>query len=176
MNKKLLFALALLATPVGVAAQSASGTVGASATILAYLDVQNVSDIDFGAIPAGSGSTLTPGVVPTTGTLGVLRVDHNSDVSVSASLPTGGLSLVGGSGTEPKLPVSFNCGYSSAASGALEGSSYGCDLAPNRAGNGDGTTRTSYIQVGGSISSADTTDRIPGTYTGSLVFTVVAVY
>ena len=56
MNKKLLFALALLATPVGVAAQSASGTVNASATILAYLDVQNVSDLDFGNIAAGSSA------------------------------------------------------------------------------------------------------------------------
>ncbi|HET9949194.1 MAG TPA: hypothetical protein VFQ22_09760, partial [Longimicrobiales bacterium] len=86
MKKMTILALALMAAPVGVAAQSASGTVSATATILGYLDVQNVSDLDFGSIAAGSGATLTPGTVPATGTLGVLQIDHNSEVSVSASL------------------------------------------------------------------------------------------
>jgi hypothetical protein len=177
MNRKtIILWTALLVAPVGVAAQSASGTVNATASILAYLDVQNVSDLDFGAIAAGASAALTPGVVPATGTLGVLQIDHNSEVSVSAALPVGGLALVGGSGLEPRLPVAFSCGYSATASGALQGSAAACDLMPNRLGNGNGTTRTSYLQVGGSIASGDTTNRIPGTYTGSLVFTVVAVY
>jgi hypothetical protein len=72
--------------------------------------------------------------------------------------------------------VSFSCGFSTSGSGTLDGAATTCSAIPNRAGNGDGTSRTSYLQVGGSIASAATTDRIPGTYTGSLVFTVVAVY
>lgn len=161
--------------PSVVGAQSASGTVNASATILAYLNVQNVSDVNFGNIVAGAAATLTPGTTPANGTLGVLEIDHNSDVSVTVSLPSGGLSLVGNP-TAAKLPVTFSCGYSDAQSGTLSGSATACTSLPNRSGNGDGTTRTSYIQVGGSISSANTTARIPGTYSGSLVFTVTAVY
>jgi hypothetical protein len=175
-TKRMMIALALLAAPAAVAAQSGSATVNASATILAYLDVQNVSDLDFGAIPAGSAATLTPGTVPSTGTLGVMQIDHNSEVSVSVSLPAGGLTLSGGTGLEPQLPVTFSCGYSTSASGALVGSAAACNALPNRVGNGDGTNRTTYVQLGGSISSANTTNRIPGTYTGALVFTVNAVY
>ena len=44
------------------------------------------------------------------------------------------------------------------------------------AGNGDGSTKTSYIQIGGSILAADTSNRMPGTYTGSVVFTITATY
>jgi hypothetical protein len=177
MKKIILWALAgvLAVAPSVASAQSASGTVNASATILAYLDVQNISDMDFGNVTAGTAATLTPGSTPASGTLGVLEIDHNSDVSVSASLPSGGLSLVGNP-TAPKLPVTFSCGYSDAQSGALSGSATACTSLPNRSGNGDGTTTTSYIQVGGSITSTNTTGRIPGTYTGSLVFTVPAVY
>jgi spore coat protein U-like protein len=171
MKKATMFALALLTAPMAVEAQSASGTVNASATILAYLDVQNVSDLDFGSIAAGSGATLTPGTVPATGSLGVLQIDHNSEVIVTATVPTF-LTLSGA----PNLPVTFSCGYAATPSGTLSGSAAACNALPNRAGNGDGTTRTSYIQVGGDISSANTTNRIPGTYTGSLVFTVTANY
>jgi len=45
-----------------------------------------------------------------------------------------------------------------------------------RAGNGNGSTKTSYIQIGGAILGADTSNRMPGTYTGSLVFTITATY
>ena len=175
MKKVAMLALGLMVAPVAVQAQSASASVNATAQILAFLDVQNVSDLDFGSIAAGSGATLTPGTTPATGTLGVLRINHNSDVNVGAALPAV-LTLSGGSGTEPGLPVSFDCGYAAAASGALDGAATACSALPTRTGNGDGTTRTSFLQVGGSIGAADTTDRIPGVYTGSLVFTVVAVY
>ncbi|MEQ8329493.1 MAG: hypothetical protein RH859_03425, partial [Longimicrobiales bacterium] len=74
------------------------------------------------------------------------------------------------------LPVSFSCGYATAASGALDGASAACGALPNRTGNGDGSTRVSYIQIGGSILAGDTSDRMPGTYTGSLVFTITATY
>lgn len=176
LSLSLLGAAVLAAAPVALEAQSATGTVNASATVLAYLDVQKVADVDFGSVAAGSAATLTPGTAPGAGSLGVLEIDHNSDFSVSVSLPAGGLTLVGGSGTEPTLPVSFTCGYSAAQSGALDGSASACSALVNRTGNGDGTTKTSYVQIGGSIASGDTTSRIPGTYTGQLVFTFTAVY
>ena len=103
--------------------------------------------------------------------LGVLKIDHNSDVIVSAAVPSV-LSLAGA----PDLPVSFSCGYSAAASGALDGASSACNALANRVGNGDGSTKTSYIQIGGAILAADTGSRMPGTYTGSLIFTITATF
>ena len=153
-------------------AQSATGTVNASATVLAYLDVTKVDDVAFGPINPGSAATLTPGGAVGAGqSLGVLQIDHNSDVVVSAAVPTV-LTLTGA----PDLPVSFTCGYAPAASGALDGASSACDGMANRAGNGNGSTKTSYIQIGGTIAAADTSNRMPGTYTGSLVFTITATY
>jgi hypothetical protein len=160
-----LAAAGLFGLTQNASAQSATGTVNASATVLAYLDVTKVDDVDFGQINQGSGATLTPGGAVGAGqSLGVLQIDHNSDVVVTATVPTG-LSLSGA----PDLPVSFTCGYSLAASGALDGGSSACDAMANRAGNGDGS-------IGGDILAADTSGRIPGTYTGSLVFTITATY
>ncbi len=163
---------AALLVPAAGHAQSATGTVNASATVLAYLNVTNSGDLNFGSIPAGSGATVTPGSAPGAGqSLGAVRVDHNSDVSVSATLPTG-LALAG----QPDLPVSFQCGWSSSASGALIGAAGACGSMPNRTGSGNGTTITTYLQVGGTITPAATTNRVPGTYTGLLSFTFTAVY
>ncbi len=172
MKKITILALALAVSPLAVSAQSAAGTVDASATILAYLNVQNVANLDFGNIAAGSGATLTPGVVPGSGTLGVLQINHNSEVSVSVSVPAA-LTM----GAAPPLPVTFSCGYSLAAAGPLVGAAQACGAMSNRASTlNNGTTETTYIQVGGDILAANTTNRVPGTYTGSLVFTVTAVY
>src|SRR5262245_2385425 len=117
--KKSLIALTLIASAgfaaQDVSAQSATGTVAASATVLASLNVSKVDDVAFGQINPGSASTLTPGAAVGSGQkLGVLKIDHNSDVIVAASVPSV-LTLSGA----PDLPVSFNCGYSTAASGAL---------------------------------------------------------
>jgi len=167
-----LAAAGFFAVTQNVQAQSATGTVNASATVLAYLNVTKVDDVAFGQINPGSGATLTPGGAVGAGqSLGVLKIDHNSDVVVTASVPTV-LALTGA----PDLPVSFTCGYATAASGALDGGSAACDAMANRTGNGDGSTKTSYVQVGGAILAADTSNRMPGTYTGSLVFTITATY
>jgi hypothetical protein len=72
--------------------------------------------------------------------------------------------------------VSFSCGYSAASTGTLDGSASTCGALTNRSGLGNGSTRTAYIQIGGSLGSGDTSSRIPGTYTGNLVFVVNAVY
>lgn len=153
-------------------AQSASAGVTASATVLAHLVVERESDLAFGTLNPGDGASLTPGSAPGAGqTLGVIRIEHNSAVSVSAALPSE-LTLAG----NPGLPVSFQCGYSASAGGALDGSATACDALPNRPAVTNGTTRTSYVQIGGAIAGAETLNRAPGTYTGTLTFTVNAVY
>jgi hypothetical protein len=158
--------------PVAASAQTASGTVNASATVLAYLQVSNVSDLAFGSITPGDGATVAPGSAPGAGqSLGVLQIQHNSDLIVSAAVPAG-LSLAGA----PDLPVSFTCGYSATANGALIGAAAACGALPNRTGSGDGSTMTTYLQMGGAILGANTVGRVPGTYTGSVVFTITATY
>jgi len=158
--------------PAAVQAQSASGSVSASATVLAFLDVTHEENLAFGDILPGDAATVTPGAAAGAGqSVGRLRIQHNSDVAISAVVPAA-LTLAG----HPDLPVSFSCGLSATPTGALAGAAAACSALPNRAGNGDGTTRTSYLQVGGSILGSDTTDRVPGTYTGTLVFTVNSVY
>lgn len=176
MKKVLLAGLAVGTLVSSPLAAQETATVTASATILPYLEVTKVSDLDFGSVNAGTSATLTPGTLPGSGTLGIVQIDHNSEVSVGVSLPAGGLSLVGGAGTEPPLPVNFSCGYSAVSAGALDGAASACPALANRIGNGDGSSRTSYIQVGGEILAGDTSSRIPGTYTGQLTFTVTSIY
>jgi hypothetical protein len=176
MNKPIvtwsLLAAALALGSGHLSAQSASGTVNATATVLAYLNVTQVSDVAFGSLTPGSGASLTPGSAAGAGqSLGVLKIDHNSDVLVSAAVPAS-LVLSGA----PNLPVSFSCGYAPASSGALDSAVSACNAMANRTGNGDGSTKTSYIQVGGAILAANTVSRMPGTYTGSIVFTMTATY
>jgi len=83
-----------------------------------------------------------------------------------------GLTLAG----FPDLPVAFSCGYSSTAAGALTGAATGCDVLPGATGPGTGAQITTYVQMGGTILGADTNNRMPGIYTGSVVFTVTANY
>lgn len=172
MKKTLgILGISLLAA-APVQAQSQAGTVNASATVQAFLAVSNQSDLAFGTIAAGGSASVLPGAAPGAGqTLGSLRVDHNSDVSVSVTVPAG-LSM----GAAPVLPVTFSCGWSLSPTGALIGSAAACNSLPNRVGLGTGAAGTTYLQVGGSISSASTTNRLPGTYTGSLTFTIAAQY
>jgi hypothetical protein len=174
MSKKIaaVLALAAVVAPAALNAQTANGTVNASATVLAYLNVTNVSDLAFGSITPGDGAVVAPGAAAGAGqSLGALKLDHNSDLIVTAALPAG-LSL----GGAPDLPVTFSCGYSATANGALIGAAAVCNALPNAAGSGNGSTKTTYLQMGGAILAANTTDRIPGTYTGNVVFTITATY
>jgi hypothetical protein len=171
--RKIIAGLALgaaLVAPGALAAQTSSGTVNATALVQAVLQVSSISDLDFGVVTPGTGVTLTPGTVPGTGSLGVLEVQHNSDVTVSATVPA---ALANGANT---LPVTFSCGWSAAQNGALDGGAASCDAPGGRSGPANGTPVTSYLQVGGSIAAGDTNNRVPGTYTGSLVFTFTAQY
>lgn len=134
--------------------------------------VTKLADLDFGTIAPGSGATITPGTVPTgTGqSMGALKIDFNSGASVAGPTASG-LSLSGA----PDLPVTFSCGYSLTQTGALSGSATACSAVPNLTYTGTGASVTRYLQVGGSINAADTSNRVPGTYTANLQFTVTAL-
>ena len=167
----LVLAAALIA-PAGLSAQTQSGTVNATARILAVLNVSHAGDLNFGDIVPGNGASVVPGSAPSGPgqALGALRIQHNSDFSVSASVPSH-LTL----GAE-QVAVSFTCGYSASATGAVIGSTAPCASMPNRGTAASSTTSTEYLQVGGSIAAAETSSKTPGTYTGSLTFTFTAQF
>lgn len=164
---------AALAMPMAAQAQTAVASVGASATVEANLQVTSLQDLAFGTLTPGSGAVITPGSAPGGAgqQMGVLQIDHNSDLIVSAVVPAG-LSLAG----FPDLPVAFSCGYSNTAAGALSGAAAGCNALPGVTYAGVGAQVTTYVQMGGTILGADTNNRAPGIYTGSVVFTVTANY
>jgi hypothetical protein len=164
--------LLALFSPVAVTAQSSPGTISASTTILGFLDVSQQEALAFGTLLPTAGALLLPGIAAGADqSVGRLRVRHTAALAVSAQLPAG-LSLAG----QPDLPVSFACGFSASPHGSLDGAVESCADIAVRPGSDDGAMRESYLQVGGSILPADTTDRPAGTYTGTLVFTFTAVY
>ncbi len=163
---------ALVALPAIAHAQTATGNVAASATVQSALSVAATNPLNFGTAisPAGGNVTIALGAAPTgTGqTLGSLQISHNSDFSVAATVPT---TLVSGTNS---LGVSFLCGYSLTATGALTSETAGaaCTALPNR----DitlGTQTTTYLQVGGTLTVPTTA--VAGTYTGTVGFTLTAV-
>lgn len=174
--KKIVFAAAAAAAfalpAAGHTQSSASGTVNATANVSAYIAVNKLADLNFGMIAPGSGATITPGTPPTgTGqTMGVLKVDFNSAATIAGPTATG-LQLSGAS----DLPVAFSCGYSATQTGALTGAATACGSMGGITYSGTGAPTTQYIQVGGAITGGDTTNRLPGTYTANLLFTVTAV-
>jgi hypothetical protein len=172
MKKVAILALALAVTPLAISAQSGTGTVNAQAIILANLTVANVADVDFGTMIQGAGALLTPGVAPGAGTaLGVLQIDHNSDVLMGVVVPA----TLTGPGAP--IPVTFNCGYSTTPGGGIEAPGVlDCATLGGHSITALGTDDTSYIQVGGSIAGAATATSAPGTYLGALVFTITATY
>jgi hypothetical protein len=155
----------VLLAPAAVSAQT-SGDVQATARILASLTVTELTDLDFGGMLPGVGSTVAVGSA--SAGLGELQIDHDSDFSVVATVPT---QLLNGANF---LDVAFVCGYSAASQGALTGASFDCGSPPQPGSPGSATT--TYLQVGGDITGANTTGKVPGDYTATLSFSFSAVY
>jgi hypothetical protein len=163
---------AALIVPAGLSAQTQSGTVNATARILAVLDVTNADDLDFGDIVPGNGASVLPGSAPGGAgqTLGALRIEHNSDFTVSATVPAN-LSL----GAET-LAVTFTCGYSASATGAVVGGTSDCGSVANPGTAASASTTVTFLQVGGTIAAAETSGKTPGNYTGSMTFTFTSTF
>jgi len=171
MKKLAVLMLALCAAPQLVEAQSSgSGDVAATATVLSVLTVTEVEDLDFGDVTPGTAVTVAPGGA---GLLGALQIDHNADFDVSVSPPP---TLVGPS--PGGLPVDFSCGYAAASTGPLFGAAapVACTALPTRTGPGDGSTGTTFLQVGGTILGPSSLGILPGVYSGTMTFTVTSPF
>jgi len=169
MKKLALFTLALCVAPQLAHAQSGSGVVDATATVLSVLTVTEIADLDFGNVTPGSPVTVAPGGG---GALGALQIDHNADFNVSVTPP---VTLTGPS--PGGLPVDFLCGYSAISStGGLLAAATDCTALPTRSGPGDGSTGTTFLQVGGSILGPSSLGILPGVYSGTMTFTVTSTF
>ena len=167
--------IAVAATAGSVSAQTATGSVTASATVGAVLSATNSANLNFGtgiSPTAGSGVIGTGAAPSGTGqTLGAISISHNSNFSTTVTgAPT---TLDNGANT---LSVSFSCAYSTSASGAIvSGSGAACASMGNRTVTTPGTTETTFLQVGGTLTVP--ANPAPGTYTGataiSFLFTAV---
>ncbi|HEX6559531.1 MAG TPA: DUF4402 domain-containing protein [Longimicrobiales bacterium] len=141
----------------------------------AILTATTSANLNFGtAISPSVGSvTIATGAAPSaTGqTLGAISLSHNSDFSTAVtSAPT---YLQQGA---DQLPVTFACAYSTSATGAIvAGSGAACSAMPNRTVTTLGTTQTTVLQVGGTLTVP--AGVAPGTYTApsaiSFLFTAI---
>lgn len=157
---RLIAILAFVAMPGALAAQSATGTVGAVATVQSAVTfLAATSSLDFGTITPGTAVNIAPGA---TGS-GIIGVQYNTP----ATITVGTLSLTGpGSVT---LPTTLSCAQASTATSTTPtsftcGSGYVTTLAANAAS-------TWYIYLGGTIAAAATSTAPAGDYTGSVTLT-----
>lgn len=168
-------ALVTMVTAASASAQTATGSVSVSARVNAVLTATNVSNLNFGTAISPSAGTVTvaTGAAPSgTGqTLGAISISHNSDFSTAVTSAPATLDQGAN-----QLSVSFSCAYSTSATGAIvAGSGAACASMGNRSVTTLGTTQTTFLQVGGSLTIP--ASPTPGTYTAAsaLSFTFTAV-
>lgn len=168
-------AVALFAAPSVLNAQaaSASADVTASARVEASLTAATTHQLKFGTLAMGSNATLTSAGAShsalsglTTAGLGQVQVQHNSNVGVTASLPT---ELVN-STTSETLAFSGNCATAATSGGTsvavADCSSFGITATT------PGAVQSTYVLVGGTV-TGDATAGI-GDFTGTISFTFTA--
>ena len=144
---------AFVALPGGMAAQSNSAQLTASAQVLAPIDVSFVSDLNFGDVLPGVPTVVAPadgGQFTVTGA-------QNQGVMLDFTLPS---NLTGGG--DP-IPVTFTAGWGDDApqNSIVPGNDPTVNL---------GTTTNIDVFVGGTVNPA--IDQAAGTYSGTVTLTV----
>jgi spore coat protein U-like protein len=105
MRKPLMVALAVatLALPFGLEAQTNQGTITASATVQTPLNVTNVQDLAFGDVLPGVNKTVLPGDA----SAGQLQITGQDAREVSVDFGTLPTTLASGGNT---MPITFGSG------------------------------------------------------------------
>lgn len=169
-----LAALALVAVPAAASAQTATATVNASATVVADLTAATTHQLRFGTLALGASSTLASSGATqaalsglTTAGLGQIQVNHNSNVSATATIPA---VLTNGT-TGTTLGFAATCSRATTSGGT--GTDTGGCAAFSLTAAAPGTIQSSYILVGGTVTGNAASG--VGTFEGDLVFTFNAV-
>jgi hypothetical protein len=166
-------ALALCAAPAALAAQ-VTADVTASARVEASIFASTTNQLQFGTLAMGASSTLAssggsqaalsaPGVAG----LGQVHVQHNSNVSVTTTVPA---VLTNGT-TGQTLGFAATCARATTSGGAGTDTG-GCASFAFTVGM-PGTVQSTYILVGGTV-TGDAAAGI-GTFEGDIVLTFTAV-
>jgi hypothetical protein len=168
----ILAGLAFLAVPALVMAQSA--TVTASATVQASLTAATTNQLKFATLDMGSSSTLASSggtqaglSGATTAGLGQIHVQHNSNVSVTATVPT----VITNASTGMTLGFAATCATATTSGGTGTGAA-GCASLSFPAST-LGTVQSTYVLVGGTVTGSGAAGI--GTFSGDIVFTFTAV-
>jgi len=165
-------ALSLFAMPAH--AQTAAATVNASATVEASLTAATTHQLKFGTLAMGSSSTLASSGASqaslsglTTAGLGQIQVSHNSNVSVTATVPAALTNSVTGT----TLGFAATCATAS-SSGGTGTDTGGCASFSFNAG-APGTTQSTFVLIGGTVTGNAAAG--VGTFSGDVEFTFTAV-
>src|SRR4051794_31437124 len=161
-----LAAVACAALPAMVHAQ-ASATVTASATVQASLTAATTHQLKFGTLAMGSSSTLASSGASqaslsglTTAGLGQVQVSHNSNVSVTAVIPT----TLNNATSGQTLAFSASCATASSSGGS--GTALGSCASFSFNAAAPGTVQNTFVLVGGTV-TGDAAAGV-GTFTGDL--------
>ena len=168
-----LAALALAAVPAVSHAQTASATVNASATVQASLTATTTHQLKFGTLAMGASSTLASSGgsqaslsgLATAG-LGQVLVSHNSNVSVTATVP--GVLTNATSGNTLAFAATCATATSSGGTGTAVAS---CATFSFNAST-PGTSQNAFVLVGGTVTGSAAAG--VGTFTGDIDFTFTA--
>ena len=174
--KKLALGLAAVAcavVPAMAHAQIASATVNASATVQASLTAATTHQLKFGTLAMGASSTLASSGASqaslsglTTAGLGQIQVGHNSNVSVTATVPATLLNSVSGQ----TLGFSATCATASSSGGM--GTAVASCASFSFSAAAPGTVQSTYVLVGGTVTGSAAAG--VGTFTGDVDFTFTA--
>jgi hypothetical protein len=174
MKKLALAAAALSLFAAPAAAQTAAATVNASARVEASLTAATTHQLKFGTLAMGSNSTLASSGASqaalsglTTAGLGQIQVSHNSNVNVTATVP----SVLTNSVTGTTLGFSATCSTAS-SSGGTGTDTGGCASFGFNAGT-PGTVQNSFVLIGGTVTGSAAAG--VGDFTGEIEFTFTAV-
>ena len=167
-----LAALSLVAAPA-LSAQTATATVNASATVEASLTAATTHQLKFGTLAMGASSTLASSGASqaslsglSTAGLGQIQVGHNSNVNVTATVPT----VLTNSTSGQTLGFSATCA-TAATSGGTGTSVASCASFSFNAAT-PGTVQNTYVLVGGTVTGSAAAG--VGTFTGDIDFTFTA--
>lgn len=165
-------ALSLFAIPAH--AQTATATVNASARVEANLTAATTHQLKFGTLAMGSSSTLASSGASqaalsglASAGLGQIQVGHNSNVNVTATVP----SVLTNSVTGTTLGFSATCSTAS-SSGGTGTDTGGCASFSFSAGT-PGTVQNTYVLIGGTVTGSAAAG--VGDFTGDIEFTFTAV-
>lgn len=156
--RKFLMAVALLAVPAVLSAQSANATINAR-VYKALTITATQGTLDMGIAIQGAGTTLT--VLPTAAGAAAFAINGQAATAITVTEPAS-TTLTGGGAT-----LTFNAQWAHGATSTQASQTAGSISAATLNATGD-----YYLWLGGSVNTTAVTAAQTGTYTGTITVSV----